>query len=322
MSLATGSPELARLQSLFDSTDAAVRRVALREAADACTPELLPLLERALSDAEPEVRLEAVLALDAIGGAEAVAPLIQALADGDEEVREAARLALAELKAAEGAEPLLRALSQSREPWILAALLEALKPLQDPRTLPPALELLAHADAGVRAAAVGAIGYLRLPQPPTPVFGLSAGDAVAAVRLAALRALSSAAPELLAPAAQRSLSDPEWSIRAEAAAILGRLHHAAAADALAGLADFDPHWQVREQAVEALGLLQHKPAIPAIGRCLAAPVSNLRKTAVLALGRMQDRSVALLLAGVRHDPDAQVRKLANQLLERLEGAAA
>lgn len=107
------------------------------------------------------------------------------------------------------------------------------------------------------------------------------------------------------------------SIRAEAAGILGKLRHAGAAPVLTGLLDFEPHWQVREQAVEALGLLRHQPAIPAIGRSLAAPVSNLRKAAVIALGRIGDRSVRLLLATVREDQDAQVRKLAGQLLEQL-----
>lgn len=304
--------DLSRLQALLDSPDAAVRRVAVRDAADACAPELLPVLERALADAEPQVRLEAVTALDALGGGEAVAPLILALGDADEEVREEAAKALAELNAPEGAPLLLQSLLRGGEPWTITALLEALKPLRHAAALQPALELLRHAEAGVRAAAVGLIGYLRLPQPPPQLEQLSAADSSPTVRLAALRAL------VTAPAALKALGDTEWIIRAEAAAILGRLRHAAAADALTGLADFDPQWQVREQAVEALGSLQHKPAVAAIGRCLAAPVSNLRKTAVLALGKIGDRSVRLLLATVRNDPDAQVRKLTAQLLEKLE----
>jgi HEAT repeat protein len=312
------SADLARLQALLDSPDAAVRRVAVREAADACAPELLPVLERALADAESEVRLEAVTALDALGGGEAVAPLILALNDGDDEVREEAAKALAELNAPEGADLLLSALARNDDPWRLTALLEALKPLRHAAALPAALALLRHAEAVVRAAAVGAIGYLRLSQPPAQLAELSAADPAPTVRLAALRALVSAPPEQVAPVALKALSDAEWIIRAEAAAILGRQHHAAAADALTGLADFDPQWQVREQAVEALGVLQHKPAVAAIGRCLAAPVSNLRKTAVLALGKIGDRSVRLLLASVRNDPDAQVRKLTAQLLEKLE----
>ena len=316
------SPSLTALQARFDSPDAAVRLVALREVADACSAELLPLVERALGDAEAEVRLEAVLALDAIGGAESVAPLIRALGDTDEDVRGEAAKALAELQDAGGAGLLLAALSEAGDAWTLAALFDALKPLRHPASLPPALSGLDHADATVRIAAIGVIGYLQSPDTLSRLAALAAHDPVAAVRHAALRALVSGAPEQVAQAALAALKDAEWLIRAEAATILGKLRHAAAAEPLTGLLDFEAQWQVREQAAETLGLLQYKPAIAAVGRCLQSPVSNLRKAAVIALGRIGDRSVRLLLAGVRNDPDAQVRKLAGQLLERLEQDAA
>lgn len=317
MAVSSESADLARLRALLDSADAAVRLVAVREVTDACAVELLPVAERALGDAEAEVRLEAVTALDAIGGAEAVTPLIGALGDADDEVRELAAKALAENKSPEGARSLLNALAQGKDVWTVAALLEALKPLRNDAALKPALRLLGHADAGVRAAAVGVIGYLRLPQALPELVQVGAADISAIVRQAALRALISAPASALATAALRALGDAEWSIRAEAAAILGKLRYTAAADALIGLVDFDAQWQVREQAAEALGLMQHRPAVPAIGRCLDSPVSNLRKSAVIALDRIGDRSVYSLLLTVREDPDAQVRKLTAQLLEKL-----
>jgi len=322
MPVSSTSTGLEALQTLFDSPDAAVRLVALREVADACAPELLPVVERALGDADAEVRLEAVATLDAIGGVESVAPLIRALGDADEEVRGEAAKALAELKHADGAGLLLAALPKAADAWTLAALLEALKPLRHPAALPPAMSRLDHADPAVRIAAIGVIGYLQSPDAVPQLVAVGARDPVAAVRHAALRALVSGAPEQVAQAALAALKDAEWLIRAEAATILGKLRHAAAAEPLTGLLDFETQWQVREQATEALGLLQYKPAIAAIGRCLHSPVSNLRKVAVIALGRIGDRSVRLLLAGVRNDADAQVRKLAGQLLERLEQDAA
>ncbi len=322
MPVSSQSASLEALQDLFDSPDAAVRLVALREVADACSPELLPIVDRALGDAEAEVRLEAVTTLDAIGGAESVAPLIRALGDADEEVRGEAAKALAELKDADGAGLLLAALSKAADAWTLAALLDALKPLRHPSALAPALSGLDHADSAVRIAAIGVIGYLQSPDAVAWLAGLGARDPVATVRHAALRALIYGTSEQVAQAALAALKDVEWIIRAEAAAILGKLRHAAAAESLTGMLDFESQWQVREQATETLGLLQHKPAIAAIGRCLHSPVSNLRKAAVMALGRIGDRSVRLLLACVRNDPDAQVRKLAGQLLERLEHDAA
>lgn len=318
MATTAESASLARLQALLDSPDAAVRLVAVREVTDACAPELLPVIEYALGDAEAEVRLEAVTALDAIGGAESVTLLIRALGDDDVEVRELAAKALAENKSPEGAGPLLHALSGAADVWTIAALLEAVKPLCNEAAAQPALRLFGHADAGVRTAAVGVIGYLRFPAALPELLELGAADTSAVVRQAALRALVSAPPGAVASAALRALGDTEWSIRAEAATLLGKLRHAPAVDALTGLVDFDAQWQVREQAVEALGLLQYRPAVPAIGRSLGSPVSNLRKAAVIALGRIGDRSVRLLLATVRDDPDAQVRKLTAQLLEQLE----
>ncbi|WP_051749325.1 HEAT repeat domain-containing protein [Nevskia soli] len=322
MPVSSDSADLARLQALLDSADGAVRLVAVREVTDACALELLPVAERALDDAEAEVRLEAVTALDAIGGAEAITPLIRALGDADNEVRELAAKALAENKSPEGAGPLLDALAQGRDVWTVAAFLEALKPLRNDAALQPALRLLSHADAGVRAAAVGVIGYLRLPQALPELVELGAADTSAVVRQAALRALVSAPADALSAAALRALGDTEWSIRAEAAAILGKLRYTAAVDALIGLVDFDPQWQVREQAAEALGLMRHRPAVQAIGRCLDSPVSNLRKSAVIALDRIGDRSACTLLLAVREDPDAQVRKLTAQLIEKLTRARA
>lgn len=318
MSLAA---EADRLHALIASPDAAVRLVAVREAADACDIELLPVLARAIDDAEAEVRLEAVAALDVLGDAGGVPLLIRALHDGDAEVRGEAARVLAELKAGEGAAPLLTALESAQDPWIAAALLEALKPLRNAQALPAAITKLEHADASVRTAAVGVIGYLQAPQSLERLAALSRLDSAATVRHAALRGLVHGAAAVVAPAALAALKDSEWPIRAEAAAILGKLRHAEAAPVLTGLLDFEPQWQVREQAVEVLGLLQYQPAIPAIGRSLASPVSNLRKAAVIALGRIGDRSVRLLLATVREDPDAQVRKLAGQLLAELETAS-
>jgi HEAT repeat protein len=312
------SARLAAVQARLDSPDAAVRLIALRDAADACTPDLLPAIDRALGDAEDMVRLEAVIALDAIGGAESVPLLIRALADTAPAIRELAARTLAENQAPAGAEALLAALACTSDAWAIAALLDALKPLRTGNAAPPALRLLAHADATVRAAAVGVIGYLRLPQALPELAQLSAGDTAAAVRLVALRALAWGPAETSAPTALVALGDAEWPIRAEAATILGRLGYLAAADALIGPLETDAHWQVREQAVAALGLLRYRPAVAPIGRCLQDPVSNLRRTAVIALGQIGERSVRLLLATVRNDADAQVRKLTEQLLNRLE----
>ncbi len=316
--VSASATDLSRLESLIGSPDAAVRLVAVREAADACDPDLLPVIERALHDAEAEVRLEAVSALDVLGDAQCVPPLIGALHDQDPDVRREAAKALAELKDPAGAAPLLKAVEATADPWILAALLEALKPLRSVDALPAATARLDHADPQVRTAAVGVLGYLQSAQGVGPLIALSAHDTAAAVRHAALRGLVHGEAAQVAPAALAALRDAEWIIRAEAAAILGKLRHAEAAPVLTGLLDFEPQWQVREQAVEALGLLRHKPAVPAIGRSLASPVSNLRKAAVIALGRIGDHSVRLLLASVREDPDAQVRKLAGQLLTELE----
>lgn len=318
MSLAA---EADRLHAMIASPDRAVRLVAVREAADACDIELLPVLARAIDDAEAEVRLEAVAALDVLGDAGGVPLLIRALHDGDAGVRDEAARVLAELKAGEGAAPLLAALESAPDPRIAAALLEALKPLRNVQALPAATVKLDHPEAAVRAAAIGVLGYLQAPQSVERLVLLSRQDEAPAVRHAALRGLVHGEAALVAQAALAALRDPEWPIRAEAAAILGRLRHAAAAPALTGLLDFEPQWQVRERAVEALGLLQYRPAIPAIGRSLASPVGNLRKAAVIALGRTGDRSVRLLLATVREDPDAQVRKLAGQLLAELETAS-
>ena len=89
--------------------------------------------------------------------------LIAALQDSDEVVRNAAAHALADLKDPAAALPLLEALAGSDDPFVVAGILRALKPLRHPQAQAPALARMQHADPGVRREAVAVIGWLKQP---------------------------------------------------------------------------------------------------------------------------------------------------------------
>lgn len=67
----------------------------------------------------------------------------------------------------------------------------------------------------------------------------------------------------------------------------------------------------------ALGALGATEAVGHIGRCTRDDISNVRKSAVLALAAIGDRSAEPFLAAAAADPDAQVRKLARQAMGQL-----
>ncbi|MBR7981712.1 HEAT repeat domain-containing protein, partial [Burkholderia cenocepacia] len=163
--------------------------------------------------------------------------------------------------------------------------------LKDGRALPPLARIATtDADADVRRAAVGAIGFA------------AAGDtAVVTALLAALR-------------------DAEWQVREEAASTLGKLRITVARDPLVAALD-DDYWQVRLRAVRALGQLHDAAAASAVVALLSHTISNLRKEAALALGELRDRATLRALHDALDDRDPEVRKAVRIAIEQIDEAS-
>src|SRR5205814_4714637 len=141
----------------------------------------------------------------------------------------------------------------------------------------PALEGLQHADAGVRRAAVGVLGYLRKPEALGALTQAAVHDVDPEVRRIAVGALgyaSEAAGISIQPALSRALADAVWQVREEAATTFSKI------GSTLGVADLvrameDEYWQVRVKAARSLGKLRARPAVPTLCQALQHPVSNL-----------------------------------------------
>jgi HEAT repeat protein len=315
------SEELERIAARLKQSDSGARRVAVMALAESAhEPGAGGLLLIALRDADPTVRAEAARVIDEFPAEELTEALIGALTAADETVRNAAARALADLKDPAAGTALLAALQGASDPFVLAAVLRALRNLRHEPALQAALRLLAHEHAAVRHEAVGLLGYLRKPETMADIARLALCDPQPEVRRQAVAALVSGDPEAVGWTLIRAVADADWQVRAEGASVIGRLKIASGVGALIQATE-DPSWQVREKAVEALGQLRARRALPAIGRCAADEISNLRKAAVTALGEIADTEGRRYLEPALGDSDPDVRKMARWALERLGRAA-
>ncbi|MGL6252943.1 MAG: HEAT repeat domain-containing protein, partial [Billgrantia desiderata] len=154
-------PELQEIAEKLADPDPGIRRVAVLALVDSGEPEAAELLIQALKDEDPAVRQEAAKVVDEFDAEDIADSLLAALSDGDEVVRNAAAHALADLKDPSVAPPLLAALERSDDPFVVAGILRALKPLRVAAAQTPALTRLSDDDARVRREAVGVLGWLK-----------------------------------------------------------------------------------------------------------------------------------------------------------------
>lgn len=173
---------------------------------------------------------------------------------------------------------------------------------------PTARRLLADADAGTRAAALGALARMRALTDDDVRVGLA--DPAPRVRRRAL-ALAVARPAVTIVAA---LDDPAPVVVEQAAWACGEREPAdeGAVPRLAALATRHDDALVREAAVAALGAIGDRAGLPAI---LAATTDKpaIRRRAVLALAPFDGDEVEAALQRALDDRDWQVRQAAEDV---------
>ncbi|AGY58203.1 HEAT repeat domain-containing protein [Gloeobacter kilaueensis] len=103
-------------------------------------------------------------------------------------------------------------------------------------------------------------------------------------------------------------SDPDGSVRAEAAGSLGLLRDRQAFEPLVDAYENDGDWIVRYSAIVALGQLAEPRSFAVFSAALDSPIEMIRDGAIGALGELGDRrAVERLLPLVGH-PEAEVRR--------------
>jgi HEAT repeat protein len=284
------------------------------------------------------VRRAAALALGAIGGTEAVGPLIAALKDGNSAVRRCAASELGDIGDARAFEPLISRLSDS-DRSVGHAAARALAKIDAERAVDPIARLLEDRDCDTRIAAAEVLGEMRHPRAAEPLIAaiehatgvrsdggrtLHHGwhphrQAAEAVRRAATRALSLIGEPALEPLLA-ACSHRDQDVRQAATGLLGRIGGERAVEALIGALKNDSK-HVRMAAVQALARVGGQRAVESLGLLLKDTDSDVREEVAKALIEVGDvQSVELLIAALR-DRDRIVRLRASEALAKIGSPA-
>jgi HEAT repeat protein len=176
---------------------------------------------------------------------------------------------------------------------------------------------LTDPDAGVRAAAVGALARLGALHSDDVVHVLGDDGSVEVRRRAVDAAPAVRGPgsrSALPAAVVRALSDPDPLVVVGAAWYLGEVRHRAAVVPLAGVATTHPDPRCREAAVAALGAIGDTAGLPAVLTALEDK-ATVRRRATVALAGFDDPRVEPALSRAAQDRDWQVRQAADELTD-------
>ncbi len=253
------SPEaVAALLPLAESPELNLAVEAVRSLARlgdaAAAPVLLKVLR--MPKLDPHLRLEAVIALGAVGGAGVHDTMIDLLSDANPQLRAAAIRALARIDPAgfmttlsgldvdqswtvraqlasvlatlppEAGLPRLRMMIADPEPKVVPAVLAAIATLRPEDAPAIMVEQLKSADPVIRAAAAHGLQELKAAsaaQALADAYDRGTGDPTYVARTAALAALTALGAERATPVLTRALADREWAVRVRAAELLRTL---------------------------------------------------------------------------------------------------
>jgi HEAT repeat protein len=319
-------------------------------------------IEQAIRDRDAPLRLRALEALGRHDPLPSLPVLLGALDDDSREVRLAAVLvveATARRHAADDPRalrlatlPLLERLDDADRSIRLAAL-RALGALRDPRAIPALVRIASEQTIELRTAAIDALGSpamgtatalttlvrfsrQRLPDELARHADLALGEIATPAAVAALIAALGAPPvpreaKLGLLQAGRTAVEALESVVAHgtpsgaalAAALLGEIGDRRATATLSdAIALSESGAAVVRVAIEALGRLRDPAAVPALARAAEALQADVRLQAFAALTALCDpRSVALLEGGLA-DSDPRIRASAAQLAGLLDARQA
>ncbi len=293
---------------------------------------------------EPGLRAAALEALGRVGGAEALAPVVEGLFSRDRSLRRVAALAAhrllarlgpgeeaARLRAAVGgrADEVLLAFARDLvlhdDPQLRAAGVLVLGAAPAPQAAAAALELLPRVPEAEQDLLARMLGSL-----PDEVLPLLAGrllDPAAPVRLRVAEALGRRAYREAVPALLTLLEDPTGHVRAAAAAALGRIGEPAAVAPLVGLLR-DAFPDVRTAGMDAIVAIGRRSdsrrtlVLSLLEPHFAAPGEEFAAAVVRIAGRLGGRGLADRLALALRDDRGGVRRAAVEALGALGGPEA
>lgn len=308
----SGSGYPSPLVALLTDPDPGVRETALRAVPRTGDPGALPEVAGRFRDPDPAVRSAAVAAASELSPADELAAIVApALEDPDPAVRAGAAAAILRQGRDRRAREVVRALAASRDPEDRARAIDVAGGSGDA----PALvgEGVADPAAPVRAAAARALGGMDPAVAVDPLVGLL-GDEDASVRAAAAAALGRIGDPAVAAVAA-ALQDPS---REEGALdALGELPLDGARDALSGYREAAEARAIGDQELASVIAAERDPRLAMLRDALVARARREALRAIRALALLGDRErVLAALEGLAGEDPAD-RATALESLEAL-----
>jgi HEAT repeat protein len=308
-------PELEpALVAAFSSSDDRVKRFACVAVGVLRLTTLSPHVALLVTDPQPATRAAAIAAVARVSHAPALAAVVRALDDESDDVHVGALVALSRMDAAA-----VTWAFKSHLPPTKRAIRGALDVMHaNPHPAQRALieGCLAAADPALRRAAVIALSAQVTPGAIDDLVPML-GDVAAQVRREVVHALARSrhprARDLLVAQLE---SDPDT--RADAACALGELGDPCATPAL--LEQFGAASPVARLAIlDALAELAELSATPLFVRLLTDEDAEVRRTAVVALGRLGTKSALGYVASAAGDSSWEVRAVVAETLRAEDG---
>ncbi len=269
-----------RIERGLLSPDPASRRTAARELSTLGASRATPLVLKAMSDSDVEVRLAGAESAVRLHIAPATDVALQWLGERESRLRIAACDVANAIPAARAVPPLARALGDA-DPLVRAACADSLGAQGSPDAVAPLSGKLDDPTPAVRAQVARALSKLGDPKAVVPLVG-KVQDSVPDVRQAVVRALGDLGDPRATQALLLALRDTVAEVKVEALAALGRLRAPEAASAIAPLA-LERNPAVRQAALVALGRIASPDAVRALMRALGTQddgAGTLERTSV------------------------------------------
>jgi HEAT repeat protein len=303
---AIGTPAIPGLLTNLKSTREGDRSRAARLLSRIGKPAVKPLValveEKGTS---PDTKVAALHALGLIGDELAVQVMVACLRDEQAIVRAQAAESLGRFSSA--VEQIIQ-MSKASTATTREAAIEALGRMPQPQALDRLLEAITDSNAGVRLAAVRALGetggsprstqtLIRLLREENSTLRGQAAASLAKIGAAAV-------PELIAIS-----RDEHPSTRSLAIEALGEIGSSKAVAPLVEVLKMDTSG-ARGDAIEALGKIGDPQAIEPLLLVLKTGTTTIRKKAIAALSKFADRRVVEALVVALAEPHEEIRQLA------------
>ncbi|MFA5100152.1 MAG: HEAT repeat domain-containing protein, partial [Candidatus Omnitrophota bacterium] len=270
------------IRALSSDRDSDVRNHIVESLVNLGPLSVPPMIDRLSGRFLPLTRMRAVIVLGKIRDPSALKPLIYALGDELYEASSAVIDAIAQYGPS-AVTPLLRAFRVKK---LRKCIIQTLGDINDDRTVKPLIAALQLEDNDVRSAALKALGMKRAPEALTALIGVFV-DTDAKIRGGAVEAVSeygrNATGELL-----RALEYPSDTVQQCALGTLSLIKDPVSTGPVIRVLETSLSDEIRKEALITLGKIRDKSAFDSVASALTDKNPEIRERAANALGYLND----------------------------------